>query len=522
MGVILGLSKIAATSDQRLDGASAISILATPNDDRALILVSSRTGDRISKVGLTSNGVLSVDRLGLLDSDADLRGAGDSVIAEVGDTSVLISTASFDNAVTVSTFGKFGRMTPVIHIQDDVVYDDPDEGVVTGHGGLQMSLFNADSVTAFTVGDTPYFAVAGSYDDGISLFSYNLEGGAQLLSNRFDTDILHLDGVEDIAHVEFGGRHYVIAVSPNERGVSVLRVTPNDKLANMDNVTSGPDAVLGVLTNVEATVIDGNAYVVTGGFGFAPITVFSLSTKGELTVESQVTGADVANIGRLFALEIFEIDGRTYVAAGGDGGSISVFRMDDDGSLTVSAEFEGVNTGRAGPTTDIAVHQFGEKTVLVASGQDGDGIATYRFFEEPPGVTTIGDDGADNLKGQEYGDILVGDSGNDRLKGKAGHDRILDGEGKDLLWGGSGRDVFEFIEDGTKDKIQDFEDGRDLIDLSGFVNRFKDLTIEEVEDGVIGITHGEEIFIVKGFDKQPLSVDMFDESDFVFVQDQFE
>ena len=521
MGVILGLSKIDGASDGRLNGASAVSIIATPKDNRALALVSSRSGDQISKVGLTSNGVLSVDRVGLKDGQGELRGAGDSAIAEVDGQSVLVSTASFDNAVTVSSFGKFGRMTPVIHIKDDVVYDNPDEGVISGHGGRKMSLFNADSVDAFTVDDQAFFVVGGSFDDGISLFSFDLEGGATLLSNRFDTDAMHLDGVEDVAHIDFGGRHFVIAVSPNEQGISVMRLTKINTLFNTDNIASGPTLSLGVLTSVETALVGDKAYVLVGGFGNAPITVFELSTSGKLDLVQRVTDDDAANIGRLFSMEVFEIEGRPYVAAGGDGGSISIFRIGDSGELTLSAEFAGVNSRRADPTTDIAVHQFGDKTILVATGQDGDGIATYRFFEDPPGRMRVGDGERDNLKGREFGDILVGEGGNDRLKGKAGHDRILDGEGKDLMWGGSGRDVFEFIEDGTKDKIQDFENGRDLIDLSGFVEAFSDLTIEEISDGVVGITHGEEVFVVKGFNKTAVTVDMFDESDFLFIEDQF-
>lgn len=107
------------------------------------------------------------------------------------------------------------------------------------------------------------------------------------------------------------------------------------------------------------------------------------------------------------------------------------------------------------------------------------------------------------------------------LKAKQAMTAFLMARAKTSSWGGSGRDVFEFTEDGQQDKIQDFEDGRDLIDLSGFVNRFADLEIEEISDGVVGITHNEDVFIIKGFNKSAVTVDMFDESDFIFVEDQF-
>lgn len=521
MGVILGLSKIDGASDPRVDTASAVSIISTPNDDRALVLVSSRSGDRISKVGLSSNGVLSVDRLGIDERNGELRGAGDSTIAYIDGEPVLISTASFDNAVTVSTFSQFGRMNPMIHIQDDVVYDNPEEGVISPDGGRAMSLFNADSVDAFKIDDEAFFVVGGSFDDGISLFSYGLDGISTLVSTRFDNGTTHLDGVDDVAHLEVGGRHFVIAVSPNEQGISVMGLSNSNAFFNADNLASGPGISLGILTSVETAVVGGKGFVLVGGFGNTPISVFELSENGKLSLVDRVSGEDAANIGRLFSMEVFEVNDSTYVAAGGDRGAINVFAIGDDGTLTLSAELAGANTRRADPTTDIAVHQMGEKTIIVASGQDGDGIASYRFFEDALGKTHIGGEGKDILKGREKGDILVGDGGNDRLKGKSGHDRILDGEGKDQMWGGSGRDVFEFVEDGQQDKIQDFEDGRDLIDLSGFVNSFADLTIEEITDGVVGITHDDDLFIIKGFNRSAVTVDMFDESDFIFIQDQF-
>ena len=521
MGAIIGLSKISGASDPRLDSASAISVISTPDDGRGLLLVSSRSANRISKVGLTSNGVLSVDLLGLGESDGKLRGAGDSAISYVDGAPILVSTASFDNAVTVSTFVQFGRIKPIVHIQDDVTFDNPEDGVIALPGVLSMSLSNADSVESFTIDGEAFFVVGGSFDDGISLFSYNLSGGSTLVANVTDAEEHHLNRVEDVAYLEVDGRHFVITVSPSEQGVSVFHLADKTSLSNTDNVSSGPEFSLGILTSVETTVIGDKGFVLVGGFGDASITVFELGSDGELEIVDQVVRQDVANISRLFSLEVFEIEGRTYVAAGGDRGSINVFAIGDDGHLTLSAELEGSDSPRADPTTDIAAHQFGEKTILIASGQDGDGIATFRFFEDAIGKTHIGGDGKDILKGREKGDILVGAGGNDRLKGKSGHDRILDGEGKDHLWGGSGRDVFEFTEDSQQDKIMDFEDGRDIIDFSGFVNQFADLAIEQIATGAVSISYEEDVFIVKGFKKSAITVDMLDESDFIFVEDQF-
>lgn len=84
-----------------------------------------------------------------------------------------------------------------------------------------------------------------------------------------------------------------------------------------------------------------------------------------------------------------------------------------------------------------------------------------------------GHDGDDILEGRGGDDVLFGEIGNDDLLGGAGADQLIGGTGGDDLTGGADADVFvyETINDsavtGTgRDRIMDFEQGADLIDLS--------------------------------------------------------
>jgi len=83
----------------------------------------------------------------------------------------------------------------------------------------------------------------------------------------------------------------------------------------------------------------------------------------------------------------------------------------------------------------------------------------------------------DNLSGMSGNDTIVagngedtlsGGSGNDSLVGSSGMDTITGGWGADTITGSGGNDVFKFdyLAD-TNDRITDFGDGIDLIDLSG-------------------------------------------------------
>jgi len=101
----------------------------------------------------------------------------------------------------------------------------------------------------------------------------------------------------------------------------------------------------------------------------------------------------------------------------------------------------------------------------------------------------FGSSGSDGLFGGNGNDTLIGgdieyDNGNDFLSGGRGND-ILDGlKGRDTLFGGRGEDTFRFWVgvtgpaytstsapgEGNRDVILDFEDGKDVIDLSNYQN----------------------------------------------------
>ena len=83
-----------------------------------------------------------------------------------------------------------------------------------------------------------------------------------------------------------------------------------------------------------------------------------------------------------------------------------------------------------------------------------------------------GAEGNDTLAGGKDDDLLEGKAGDDDLRGQKGEDTLIGGAGEDTLEGGNSDDIFVFESltdstDGAKDLITDFEQGDDLIDLTG-------------------------------------------------------
>lgn len=82
--------------------------------------------------------------------------------------------------------------------------------------------------------------------------------------------------------------------------------------------------------------------------------------------------------------------------------------------------------------------------------------------------------GNDVLNGNAKGDMLIGEGGNDilrggngkdRLDGGAGNDRLEGGIGRDKMVGGAGADTFVFKDGWAVDRVSDFEDNTDTIEL---------------------------------------------------------
>ena len=108
----------------------------------------------------------------------------------------------------------------------------------------------------------------------------------------------------------------------------------------------------------------------------------------------------------------------------------------------------------------------------------------------------------------------MGSAGDDSLLGAGGDDFLHDGGGDDRLTGGAGADVFVFDRDGCPDRIADFQDGIDRIDVSdwGRIYTAAALTITPTAAGAI-VSYGSETLTITKYGNAAL---VLTDADFVF------
>lgn len=148
-------------------------------------------------------------------------------------------------------------------------------------------------------------------------------------------------------------------------------------------------------------------------------------------------------------------------------------------------ELPGNNEVFGGDGDDTIFGGYGTDTVEGGAGNDritGTGAGTGT---SPSGEFFFDSlDGGDSLSGGGGDDSIQGGGGNDEMFGGAGADTFWGGLGADTLTGGPGADVFQFryfgpipvVRDtepgeGQRDVVLDFEQGHDVLDLTGYANR---------------------------------------------------
>ncbi len=187
---------------------------------------------------------------------------------------------------------------------------------------------------------------------------------------------------------------------------------------------------------------------------------------------------------------------------------------------TYTVTFSG--GGYAPVTKQVTVGSANEKLDLIDPARTTIGSGSSTSAND----TLNGTSAANTINGLGGNDKIYGRAGNDKLYGGTGHDRLYGGAGKDILTGstgndtlngGSGADAFRFTGKWGKDKVSDFQDGVDRMDLRGNGLSFKELSVTRANgdsdgkaDDVIVKADGQSIALLN------VKLSLIGASDFLF------
>ncbi len=268
---------------------------------------------------------------------------------------------------------------------------------------------------------------------------------------------------------------------------------------------------------------------INGGNGYDQVSY--IDATGAVTVYLEYTGRDVGGgrgadhltsvedlVGSRFSDRLVGDDQGNYFWGGngwdflkGQGGNDWLHGQDGSDRLLGGEGADMLDGGEdddvllGGVGADLLYGQGGDDYLY--GGRDNDmlygGEGNDRLKGNRNDDALYGGAGEDTLFGGGNNDTLYGEDGVDRLLGENGNDRLDGGLGDDVLSGGAGADVFVYSLTGL-DRVKDFEDGIDQLDLSGIAGftTFADVTAvaQDKWGGVVLDFGNDDILFVENMD----------------------
>lgn len=264
--------------------------------------------------------------------------------------------------------------------------------------------------------------------------------------------------------------------------------------------------------NDHVNVGNGNAQLIRTGDGNDRVN----TSNGFVEFISTGDGDDIVNLGTGGAGSVRLGDGDDLIMVTDLSPTHGVHIFGGAGSDTI--DFSAMSTGviftldSAGifqnvghPTGDVnspAVGYFSEVSIENIIGTDRNDTLTgdrgINKLEGGRGRDQLnGGDGNDRLEGGSGIDTLSGGKGRDVLIGGSGNDRLSGDQGNDLLRGQGGRDTFVFDANSGRDRIADFAQGLDTIEIADHAGGFGGLTIATQGTSLIVTHDGGQITLLK-------------------------
>ncbi len=155
-------------------------------------------------------------------------------------------------------------------------------------------------------------------------------------------------------------------------------------------------------------------------------------------------------------------------------------------------------------------HGGADADVILFEGSAAVDVDIVRTTATGQGTDTLG--GVENITGGSGSDIIRGNAAANVLNGAVGNDTLVGRGGSDVLTGGSGSDRFVFANWDGNDRVTDFQNGLDRIEIGGPTTGFRDLSVYNSAEGAVISWGGGTTITLVGIDRS-----MVDASDFNFT-----
>lgn len=481
------------TAARQLMGLSSLDIISV-GTRRFLIAAGEADG------GLSSYEILA---------DGSLVAADDVLFGASSGTQNVryVNAYSFEGATFVVPSGRYDDNLTVYQLDGAGAFTTSQTLSGAGTANLTMS-------EVVVVGGNSYLFSANT-SAGLDRFTITTGGALTSQTLIPDTPFTALGDVSAIISATLQGHKFLFVASAFDAGINVFEVGVDGGLTNRFHLTPGDVGFNAPNTMATAQVGD-RAFLLVGSAETDTLLVLRVSRGGQLNLVDKLVDKSETRFEKISALETFVYEDRHFVLAAGSDGGVTLFELTYRGRLNLLGMVADEFTTTLTNISDIEVEIIGSNIFVFVSSSTEHGFTEFQLTLNP-GTTFIGGPVPETIIGSSGDDTIFGMGMNDVLDGGAGNDRLVDGRGRDILTGGTGADIFEFIADGKRDKITDFEQGIDRLDFTDYAGlyAFQDLIIRSRSDGA-SILIGSEVLWIRSVDGQPIDPSSWVQEDFIF------
>ena len=419
---------------------------------------------------------------GITDLDVRTSESGEQVLYATSRSGEAISafsvtgtnSATLTDHQTVSTnadridFLSLGGETYVVTLapQEDStrLYTLDSEGRMTGTA-LTLSAETAamHSLVQMQIGQESYLYCTDAESGALDAFRVGPDGSLAVVETTASPA-----NVAGLARADIGASQFLVMADANGQHVRSYRVDGNGAL--IEGGVCGADqglGVAGISTMEHISLADGH-YVIVAARDSSSISVLRMDPDGTLSPVDHIIDDLNTRFQHVTSLETVMLDDRAFVIAGGADDGVSFFELLPGGRLLLHDTIADRFTTTLENVSAIGATAVDDRLqVFVGSGTET-GITQFTVDPGPTGTTRLGGSGGSILTGTDAGEVLAGRAGDDVIEAGGGDDVLMDGAGRDTLTGGAGRDIFVMEADGTHDEIRDFNPSQDRIDLTAW------------------------------------------------------
>ena len=460
-----------------LDGAYGLANLQI--DGRTYVYAASQNSDRIDVYELLTDGRLAFVQEIVNAAATPLDGVAQLAAVSIAGQNYLYAVSSFSDSVVAFSVGPQGTLAQIDAVRD------------TDNGAFQLD--GAEGVLFTRAGGNNFLVASGTLEDGISVFRIESNGTLTNTANYNDASNsgFRLNGAMGMTDVRFPNTAYVVVAGSVEDGISVFRIDANGQLTLTDSAIDDFNTYLNGATDVASVTVGSARYVVVTGSDDYGLSVFRVSGTGMLTNVFNLADNAQLGLSGAYSVEPLTIGGEAYVAVAAEfDDALSYFKVNADGSLTaVDAAFDVFGSQenlQLDGARGLTVAEVGGLQFVIGSGYADDGLSVFEVGVEK--IDIVGTNGADYLQGTDLDDTILGLRGNDVISAGRDDDTVNGGPGSDIISGGDGNDKLsgdgDFTQTGFDQKTVP-STGQDLslsvtlpdgstsstIEISGFISR---------------------------------------------------